>query len=208
MQKLTSGKEGEGEKAREALYDYAVKTPACRRTIVHHVIAAMDKPHIDFVVARNPGDPKKVDISQTTKASRSTTLIPTPQGNLISAQGTAQTALDGAKGPSGAEGTSAITKPIDQDGMARVNVSTTAVSAFASLGNFGSIRTSLNLTIDSKTNGVALDQNSQASGYPSIAAYSYVYQGKNIVTTEIFKQGEGSPDALKEPMKPILVAPK
>jgi hypothetical protein len=48
LQKLASGEEGEGERAKEALYYYAIKAPACRKAIIQQVMAAMDKPHLDF----------------------------------------------------------------------------------------------------------------------------------------------------------------
>jgi RHS repeat-associated protein len=154
------------------------------------------------VIVSKSSDSTKVDISQKTTAAESRVMVPGPPF-VLGVQGTAQTALDGAKAPAGAVSSNAITKSTDQDGLARVNVSTTAVSAFSSVGDFGSIRTSINLTINSNTGEVKRDQNSQASGYPSIAAYSYVNDGRNIITTTLIKSEEGSPDALKQPMKPL-----
>ncbi len=101
------------------------------------------------------------------------------------------------------DGSSQTTVPIGSGGMVNVNVATTAESGFSGVIDFGSIRTSLNLTINSNTGQVGLNQDSSATSYPSIAAYSYVYEGKNIVTTMIIEQPEGSPNALKEPMKPL-----
>ena len=50
---------------------------------------------------------------------------------------------------------------------------------------------------------LSLDKGSKATGYPSFAIYSYVYDGKNIVTTTIKEIPETKPEALKEPMKRI-----
>jgi hypothetical protein len=164
----------------------------------------------DVTVSRNPVDPQEVDISQTTKASMSSVLVPTlpgPRGIFMSLQGTAQTALDGAKGAEGAQTESSITKSMDKDGLARVNVSTHAESAFSGAGDFGSIRSSLNFTVNVNSGEVKRDQNSLVSGYPSIAAYSYVYQGGKIVTTTLLESKEGSPDDLKQPMKPLPEPP-
>ena len=80
---------------------------------------------------------------------------------------------------------------------------TPVLSSSADFVDFGSIRSSLNLSVNANNGQVGLDEGSKTTGYPSFAVYSYVYDGKNIVTKEIFRREEGSPDALKEPMKRI-----
>lgn len=162
---------------------------------------------IGIIAERTPGDSKTFTVAQKTKAGVSTVDNPlygfgppTMTGPpLISKQGTADTTLNGQKAD--ASGSSQTTVAIGSDKMVNFNVSTTAVNAFSSLP--GTIRSSLDLTINSNTGQVGLAGSSQASGYPSFAIYSYVYDGKNIRTTEIIKQDEGSPGALREPMKPL-----
>jgi hypothetical protein len=95
---------------------------------------------------------------------------------------------------------------IQSDGFVNFNVSTTAKNGIdnaTGLNLFGDIKTSMNVALNSNTGQVGLNPGSSATGYPSIAVYSYVYEGNNIVTKEIIQIPETSPDALKEPMRPI-----
>jgi hypothetical protein len=124
-------------------------------------------------------------------------------------QGTAQTALDGTKGPAGTETSSSITKSIDQDGQLRFNVSTTATSGFSSsYHDLGNIGTSLNVKINTDTLNIKRDQHTQTTGYPSIAAYGYALKDGKMVTTTLFENPEGSPDELKQPLKRLPDPPK
>jgi len=96
--------------------------------------------------------------------------------------------------------------PIARDGTASFNVTTKANNGFgdfSDLVDFGTIRSSLNLSVNANNGKVEYDEGSKATGYPSLAIYSYVYDGKNIVTNTVKEIPETKPEALKEPMKPI-----
>jgi RHS repeat-associated protein len=158
----------------------------------------------ELIVSLSPNEAGKVNISQNTEAGISRVLSPATVAigiPVISAKGTAETTLNGVK--SGSDGTSQTTAPVDGDGIARVNASTNARHGFSNIIESGTISTSINFEINTKNAGVSIDAGSTASGYPSMAVYSYTYVNGKIVTTEVWKQKEGSPDALKEPMQPI-----
>jgi len=87
--------------------------------------------------------------------------------------------------------------------MARFNISTKAENGVADFIDLGSIRSSLNLSVNANTGQVRIEEGSKATGYPSFAVYSYVYNGKNIVTNTVRQISEGRPEALTKPMKPI-----
>lgn len=160
------------------------------------------------IIAENtPGNSKTFDIAQKTKAAMSVAenpLYPIKGPPLLTAQGTAETRLNGQA--SNADGSSKVTTPIGGDGVVRFNVSTVAENGFQTtmpLNLVGQIKTSLDLTINTNTGQVGLEGSSSATGYPSLAVYRYVTDGKNTVTIKIIEQGEGSPSALKDPMKPL-----
>jgi len=158
----------------------------------------------DIIAERTPKNSKTFDVSQTTRAGVSQGSDPItglPFGPPI--RGTANTTLNGQ--PANSDGSSSLTTPIDKNGQVGVNVATTAENGFASINpiDLGTIRTSINLNINSNTGQVGIGPGSEATGYPSIAVYSYVYTNGKLVTTEIIRQGEGSPSALKEPMQPL-----
>jgi len=125
-------------------------------------------------------------------------------------QGTANSKLNSTQGNSNSpsvsaydpNGSTSITVPIGRDGNASFNVSTKAENGFADFHDVGTIRSSFSLSANAN-NGIVKLEDGQKTGYPSFAIYSYTYEGKNIVTREVYKRDEGSPDALKEPMKPI-----
>jgi hypothetical protein len=126
-------------------------------------------------------------------------------------QGTAISKLNSTQGTSGApamsaydpNGATSITVPIEKNGNASFNVSTKAENAFADFVDGGSIRSSFNLSVNINNGNVERLKGSEATGYPSFEIFSYVYDGKNIVTNKVTLLDEGSPDALKKPMKPI-----
>jgi hypothetical protein len=64
----------------------------------------------------------------------------------------------------------------------------------------GSLNASLSLL---STGAVGINTGSSATGYPSIAVYSYLYEDEKIVTTIIKEIPEGNPRDLDKPMKPI-----
>lgn len=127
-----------------------------------------------------------------------------PNGPTLVALGTANTKLNGQS--QGADGTSKTTSSIQSDGMVNFTVATigrNGVDSATGINVMGEIKIHLNLAINSQTGGVGINPGSSATGYPSMAVYSYVYEGKNIVTKEIWRNGEGSPGDLDKPMKPI-----
>jgi RHS repeat-associated protein len=161
----------------------------------------------DIIASRTPGDSKSFDVSQKTTAG--TTVVLNPLAGVagpaaVVAKGTADTRLNGAS--QGNNGSSSTTAAIQSNGTVNFNVSTTAqngIDSAAGLNLFGEIKTSLNLAINTNTGQVGINPGSSATGFPSIAVYSYVYEGDRIVRTTIREIPEGRPEALKEPMKPI-----
>lgn len=166
---------------------------------------------VDIIAERTPGNSKNLNVTQKTAAGYSYAVEPLTGVQVSPAvQGTANSKLNSTQGSSGApsvsaydpNGSTSITVPIEKNGNASFNVSTKAENGLADFVDLGSIRSSLNLSVNANNGKVALDEG-KTTGYPSFAVYSYVYDGKNIVTKEIFRREEGSPSALKEPMKPI-----
>ncbi len=122
---------------------------------------------------------------------------------IVGAKGTAETTLNGVK--PGSDGSSQTTVPLGSDGVVRFNVVTTALNGFNSVSpvDQGSIRSSFNIEANPSRGLVQIDADSQASGYPSFSVWSYAYENGNMVTKQVWKFDETSPDALHEPMKPI-----
>jgi len=158
------------------------------------------------------GNSKNLTVTQKTTAGYSYAVEPLTGVQISPAvQGTANSKLNSTQGSSNSpavsardsDGATAIGVPIARDGTASFNVTTKAENGLADFVDFGSIRSSLNLSVNANNGKVELDEGSKTTGYPSFAVYSYVYDGKNIVTTKIREVPEGRPDALKEPMKPI-----
>jgi RHS repeat-associated protein len=168
---------------------------------------------VDIIGERTPGNSKNFNITQKTRAGLTYTVDPVSGvQNLPAAQGSANSRLNSMQGgtsspsmsASDSAGSTSITVPLDRNGNANFNVSTTAVNGYANLVpvDLGTIRSSFNLSINSNNGIGTLLEGSKASGYPSFAIYTYV-EGKNIVTTPIKEIPEGEPAALKEPMKPV-----
>ena len=171
---------------------------------------------VDIIAERTPGNSKNLNVSQHTSAGVSYAVMPLVTLPTVSApitpalQGTANSTLNSTQGSSNSasvsagssDGSTAITVPIEKNGNASFNVTTKAENAFADLVDFGSIRSSLNFTVNANNGKVGLDEGSK-TGYPSFGIYSYVYDGKNIVTTTIREIPETKPEALKEPMRRI-----
>jgi RHS repeat-associated protein len=160
----------------------------------------------EIIVGRNSSNTKSFDVTQTTTPGTSVALNPLAPivgpGALV-AKGTADTRLNGTSQNS--DGTSKITVPIGSDGTVNFNVSTIAkngIDSTAGTSLFGDIKSSFNMVINSNTGQTGIDASS-ATGFPSMAIYSYVYEGKNIVTNEIRLLPEGSPGDLDKPMKPV-----
>jgi RHS repeat-associated protein len=167
---------------------------------------------ISIIGERTRGNSKNFNITQKTTAGL-TYLVEPYTGIQISpaVQGTANSKLNSGQShsnspalePYNSDGSTAITIPIDRGGMARFNISTKAENGVADFIDLGSIRSSLNLSVNANTGQVRLEEGSKATGYPSFAVYSYVYNGKNIVTNTVRQIPEGRPEALTKPMKPI-----
>jgi RHS repeat-associated protein len=170
---------------------------------------------VDIIGERTPGNSKNFTVIQKTTAGLTYAVDPISGRQITpAAQGAANSTLNSTQGGSNSSpsmsatdgnGSSAITVPIDSKGNANFNVSTTAVNGYVDISpvDLGTIRSSFNLSINANNGKGGLLEGSKVSGYPSFGIYTYVYEGKNIVTNEIFRREEGSPDALKEPMKPI-----
>jgi RHS repeat-associated protein len=158
-------------------------------------------------IIATPGSQKTLDITQETKANQSIAENPLSgiKGPpLLIAQGTAETRLNGQE--PNADGSSQIAVPIGNDGTAKLNVATIGTNGFDSslpVNVTGQIKLSLDLTINTKTQQVGLEGSSSATGFPSIAAYSYRNDGNKIITTEIWKHPEASLGDIKKPMQPI-----
>jgi RHS repeat-associated protein len=159
----------------------------------------------DIIVERTAGNSKTFDVMQKTTAG--TTLVDNPTligPALIPAKGSADTKLNGQRQDT--DGTSAIIAPIDKDGMVSFNISTigrNGVDTASGVNVMGEIKFSLNLIVNSNTGQVGIGPGSSATGYPTMAVYSYVFDGKNVVTTTIKEIPEGSPGDLDKPMKAI-----
>jgi len=166
---------------------------------------------VDIIVERTPGNSRNLNITQKTTAGDSYLVEPLTGVASPAVKGTANSKLNATQGSSNSSsvsaydpnGSTSITVPIERNGNASFNVSTKAENGLADFIDLGTIRSSLNLSMNANNGKVELGEGSKTTGYPSFAVYSYVYDGKNIVTKEIFRREEGSPDALKEPMKPI-----
>ena len=167
-------------------------------------LTAKFKTHI---VITPSADKSEAYAYQTTEAGVSRIINPAVSPALpvpiIAVQGTATTSLNGVN--SGPDGSSQTSAPIDADGITRINATTTAENGFsAATGvDFGTIKTSINLEANINNGQVQVDAGSQATTYPSMAIYSYFYVDGKLVTREVWTHKEGSPDAIKEPMKPI-----
>ena len=165
---------------------------------------------VDIIAERTPGNSKNLNVTQKTTAGFSNLVEPLTGIQSPGVQGTANSKLNSIQGNSNSpsvsahdpDGSTSITVPIDRSGNASFNLTTKADNAFAdfkSIVDLGTIRSSFNLSLNAN-NGIAkLEDGSQKTGYPSFAIYSYTYEGKNIVTREVYKKDEGSPDDLKEP---------
>ena len=154
------------------------------------------------IVVTPSSDSKQLYVWQSSVANSSKILNPASVfigSPILEYQGRAETTLNGVK--AGSDGTSQATVPT-ADKQGSFNVSTTPTSGVSEYIDFGAIRTSFNITINTETNNVDLAP-SETSGYPSFAVYSYHHDGKKIVTRVVREIPEGSPEDLKKPMVPV-----
>ncbi len=160
-------------------------------------LTAKFKTHI--IVDPAGGNGSKANVAQTTEAGVSQVITFSPTLPIIAAKGTAETSLNGGQAGSDTQTSVAV----DKEGVARFNVSSSARHGFSALKDDGTISASVNFEVNTKTNDVSMDAGSELTGYPSFGIYSYENVNGKIVTTKIWEQSEGSPDALKQPRKPI-----
>ena len=167
---------------------------------------------VDIIAERAARNSKNLNVTEKTTAGYTQVVAGTPGLPLLPPlQGTASSKLNDTRGNSNSpsvsaydpNGATSITVPIDKGGNANFNISTKAEYAFRDFIDGGSIRSSLNLSVNINNGKVDYLEGSKATGYPSFEIYSYVYQGKEIVTKTVRLLDEGSSSALKEPMKPI-----
>jgi hypothetical protein len=150
-----------------------------------------------------PSDDKREAYAYQRTVAGVSKFVPPIGSPSIVLPGTAKTSLNGVN--SGSDGVSQATAPVGNDGITRINASTTAQNGFSAAGgpDFGTIRTSINLEANVNTGKVQVDAGSQATTYPSMAIYSYSYVDGKVVTKEVWTQREAVPDDIKKPMQPI-----
>ncbi|HEX7330070.1 MAG TPA: RHS repeat-associated core domain-containing protein, partial [Pyrinomonadaceae bacterium] len=164
---------------------------------------------VDVIAGRSAETPKNFAIVQKTTAGMTVAdnpvagIVPNTPPLLI-AQGSADTKLNGRSQRS--DGSSGVLSPIQSDGTVNFTIATTArngVDTLAGINIMGEIKIQLNLSVNTNTGQVGIAEGSSATAYPSIAVYSYVYEGDKIVSQEIWKRSEASPSDLDNPMQPI-----
>jgi RHS repeat-associated protein len=165
--------------------------------------------YMTHIIVSPQGDQQTAQVTQATTASVS--VSENPLHNLLNkgpvlavAQGTADTKLNGVSQK--ADGTSSVAVPLSKDGTAQFNVSTTGTNGFdaqSGVNSTGTIKTSLDLNVNTKSGTTTYDDTSSATQYPSHAIYSYVNNGKEVVTKTVLQQPERDVSDLNKPKQPL-----